>query len=465
MTRARFPESFLFGVGTSDHQCEAYDPRWRDVRDQWHERRGLTLRRRATDFWHRYAEDVELAKGLGCTAFRFSVAWARVEPAPGAFDRDVLRHYADLTQHIVDAGMRPVITLLHFTWPLHVEARGGLVGAEFPSMFQRYAAEVAVALGAHVPYWITINEPNMVAFGYVKPWWQPSYSMPPGLPEDATMAEQMSAVAALIRNLFLAHTAARAVIRARHPHAKVGANPSAVGIPAWLQRVLDRSATGLRDLRDLQRQGERVGRGPRRPGPRWLDPVRKGLGMLRALTSTVFSANWWYLGMAGRLPAFLCPASCIHQQDFVGIDYYWGFSLLRPDRLGGMVAALLHGRFDRAPVWPRGLYSVLKYHAGLFPDRELLIVENGCVEVASNVTRADYIRIHLRQVERALSDRMRVAGWLYWSLTSNREWGNPFSPATDFGLYHIALDEDPALTRVPTAAGDLYQSIVRRPDD
>ena len=71
----------LFGVATADHQCEAYEARWEDIRDRWERERELTPRGRATDFWVRYREDVELARRLGCTAFRFSVAWARVEPS------------------------------------------------------------------------------------------------------------------------------------------------------------------------------------------------------------------------------------------------------------------------------------------------------------------------------------------------------------------------------------------------
>ena len=34
----------LFGVATADHQCEAYDPRYEDIRDIWEQRRQLTAR-------------------------------------------------------------------------------------------------------------------------------------------------------------------------------------------------------------------------------------------------------------------------------------------------------------------------------------------------------------------------------------------------------------------------------------
>ena len=79
------PEDFIFGVATADHQVEAYDARVEDIRDIWERRLQQTLRGRATDFWNRYPEDIGLARELGCTAFRFSIAWSRVEPAPGQF--------------------------------------------------------------------------------------------------------------------------------------------------------------------------------------------------------------------------------------------------------------------------------------------------------------------------------------------------------------------------------------------
>jgi beta-glucosidase/6-phospho-beta-glucosidase/beta-galactosidase len=59
-----FPEDFMFGVATADHQCEAYEAQFEDIRDVWERRRGLTARGRATDFWDRYTEDIILAKSM-----------------------------------------------------------------------------------------------------------------------------------------------------------------------------------------------------------------------------------------------------------------------------------------------------------------------------------------------------------------------------------------------------------------
>ena len=169
------PESFIFGVATADHQVEAYDPGYEDIRDVWERRKGQTPRGRATDFWNRYPEDIKLAQALGCKAFRFSIAWSRVEPAPGQFDDAAFEHYRHLIESIRVAGMEPILTLHHFTWPIHIEARGGMTGEDFPALFARYAAEVVNRLGKYVRYWITINEPTQLIYGYVKPWWERDY--------------------------------------------------------------------------------------------------------------------------------------------------------------------------------------------------------------------------------------------------------------------------------------------------
>ena len=175
----------------------------------------------------------------------------------------------------------------------------------------------------------------------------------------------------------------------------------------------------------------------------------------------MLASNWWHLGMAGKLPEFFCPEECVGQQDFVGLDYYWGISALRLNRILALIEAGL-GRFEKAPVWPGALYDHLKYQASLFPDLPLLIIENGSVDVADNMDRATYIRKHISKVQRAVKDGVNVIGYTCWSITSNREWGLPFDKNSDFGLYHIELNTDPELKRVPTPAAWAYREIISK---
>jgi ABC-type amino acid transport substrate-binding protein len=186
------------------------------------------------------------------------------------------------------------------------------------------------------------------------------------------------------------------------------------------------------------------------------DPILQSLSIL----TTIFNSNWWNLGMAGKLPEFLCPAECAHQQDFAGFDYYWGVKYFLPRPLIRLGKAST-GKYSSAPVWPGGLYNLLKIHHKLFPDQEIIIIENGCVISACDVTQADYLKMHFAQIKRALAEGIKIKGYLCWSITTNREWGLKLGPDSDFGLYRIDLDNDPSLTRKASPAVDVYKSIIQ----
>ena len=470
------PADFLFGVACADHQCEASDDPSHidDIWDHWEKRPGQTPRGRATDFWDRYQEDIDLAHAMGCRAFRFSISWARVEPEPGRFSPEALDHYAQLAEYVKAAGMEPIVTLMHFAWPMHIEARGGLRSPHFPSWFRDYTAQIRSKLDSHVKYWLTFNEPNMLIYGFFKPWWQQEYSFPPGLPPDTSFSEQLEAVATVIRNLFMAHKKARTVLRdgpggeenlvavnAYH----FGLPSRLLGLPIPLQDLIDRNVTGLKDWEQWLKQGIHAMERPlwqeRIPFLKPLHAVLDPLVKTWSILSTFIASSWWYLGMLGRLPEFLCPPDCYDQCDYVAFDYYFGVRSLNPFKIHQLLAAI-ERRFDKAPIWPGGLYDALRYYRKLFPDKLILIAENGTVDDSDGNKRSAYIQAHVRRVQRAHQAGANVVGYLVWSLTSNREWGLPFGAASDFGLYHIDLDHDPHLIRRETSTVAMYRDIIRQ---
>jgi beta-glucosidase/6-phospho-beta-glucosidase/beta-galactosidase/ABC-type amino acid transport substrate-binding protein len=249
-----------FGVATADHQCEAYDGH-DEIRDVWERVRGIVARGTATDFWNRYREDIELARGLGCAVFRLSLSWARLEPQPDVWSDAAFAHYRDVLQAIRDAGMSAIVTLVHNTWPLHVQAAGsgaGPLDAEFPDRVERFATEVAQRLGDLIDDYVTLNEPNQLVYGWIKGFWMRAYAMPPGQPPYESGDAQMDDVLTLIPNLFRAHAKAYVAIRRLRPSARVGANPLVLGLPQWLQRWIDRNATHLQSPEDAKRQAARI---------------------------------------------------------------------------------------------------------------------------------------------------------------------------------------------------------------
>ncbi len=471
------PPDFLFGVSCADHQCEAYDPAYPpDVWDWW-EQRGEVPQPRgpAIDFWNRYPEYVRLARDLGCNAFRFSVAWTRVEPEPGVFDPKALAHYARLAETIRSQGMEPVVTLCHYVWPLHLEWAGGLIGPGFPDRFAAYTRQVRDHLGPFVRYWLTFNEPDdlVVAHSYL------NRRFPPSAPAWLGFREQVRDMEALIRNVFLAHRDARAVLRdgPNGATALVSLNSDVRGFPIFLRRLLNwwvarhfASARGVRNL-----LGGLLATQPTRS-------VMSGPGRFWRTLTLLFDGDWCEMGALGRLPTYLCPKGCENQLDYLAFDFYYAVRWLwEIPRLG----ASFDGHFERAPVYAPGLFDVLTYFDRAFKEayppegKPILVVENGLVDQIgafkirgenpprTAVDRATYLRAHVRQIQRARAAGVDVRGYFVWSLTSNREWGLRFSPGTDFGLYHLALDDDPALRDPrlpldlrPTPAAETYRQII-----
>ncbi|MCF8571855.1 family 1 glycosylhydrolase [Gordonia sp. HY002] len=157
---APLPDDFLWGVASSGFQSEGSSP---DSNWTRYIRRGETADPIGTsvDFRHRYREDVALAKGLGVEVYRVGVEWARVEPRPGVIDRHELAYYDDLVQSIVDAGMRPMITLDHWVYPGWIADRGGWAWSGTPAAWLRHNTMIVDRYTKYHPLWITINEPTV----------------------------------------------------------------------------------------------------------------------------------------------------------------------------------------------------------------------------------------------------------------------------------------------------------------
>ena len=256
----------MFGVSISDHQSEASDDRFPvDTWDVWERRDGVVPRGNATDFWNRWEEDVLNAHRLGCRAFRFSIAWARVEPRPGEFDPVALDHYRTIVVRLRELGMEPIVTLCHFVWPQHVEERGGLRSEQFATWFAAYAARVRAALEPHVRYWLTFNEPNILLQGFYKLWFQSDFAFPPGHRLGAPVNDQIDATITTIRHLFVAHTAARRMLQSGDDGRGnlVSANVFQLGLPPILQRAIDRNVLRLKAAEDWRAHFWRMAERPK----------------------------------------------------------------------------------------------------------------------------------------------------------------------------------------------------------
>lgn len=118
-----------------------------------------------TDFYHRYAEDIDLLQTLGVNAFRFSISWSRLFPTGEEQTPNPIgmAYYQDLLNHLIAAGIEPVVTLSHFELPQAlVENYGGWASRHTLEAFVHFAKCVMTAFNDQVHYWIPFNEMNMI---------------------------------------------------------------------------------------------------------------------------------------------------------------------------------------------------------------------------------------------------------------------------------------------------------------
>ena len=113
----------------------------------------------ACDHYHRWEADLDLIAGLGAGAYRFSVAWSRVQPTGDG--RPPTRPASTSTSGSSTASSPAATTRCHAV-PLGPAAGaagpGRLANRDTAMRFGEYA-ELAERLGDRVKLWITLNEP------------------------------------------------------------------------------------------------------------------------------------------------------------------------------------------------------------------------------------------------------------------------------------------------------------------
>ena len=166
----RLPDGFRFGASTASYQIEgavAEDGRGTSVWDTFCAEPGRVADgssgAEACDHYHRYPEDVALMRGLGLGGYRLSVAWPRVQPeGRGRGNPAGLAFYDRLVDSLLEAGVKPMVTLFHWDLPQALEDGGGWLNRETADRFAEYATLVALRLGDRVEHWCPVNEPNVV---------------------------------------------------------------------------------------------------------------------------------------------------------------------------------------------------------------------------------------------------------------------------------------------------------------
>ena len=160
----RLKEKLLLGAATAATQIEGGDENnnWARFAKEG-KIYDKTSPVRACDHYNRFREDIDLMAEMGIEIYRFGIEWSRIEPAEGAFDPDAIAHYREEVEYMISKGIRPMLTIHHFTNPLWFEDMGGFTNKRSVDIYLRFAERVVDALGDLVEDYITINEPNVYA--------------------------------------------------------------------------------------------------------------------------------------------------------------------------------------------------------------------------------------------------------------------------------------------------------------
>jgi beta-glucosidase len=171
-TDTRFPPGFVWGAATSAYQVEGAvheGGRGPSIWDTFSRTPGRVAGGDtgdvAADHYHRYREDAALMADLGLRAYRFSVAWPRIQPqGHGPANQEGLDFYRRLIDRLLELGIEPWVTLYHWDLPQALQDWGGWANREVVGRFADYAAAVYGALHDRVRTWTTLNEPWCSAF-------------------------------------------------------------------------------------------------------------------------------------------------------------------------------------------------------------------------------------------------------------------------------------------------------------
>jgi len=431
---ARFPAAFAWGVASSAFQIEgaaSADGKGPSIWDEFCRRPGViadgTDGQVACDHYHRLESDLDLIAALGVRAYRFSVAWPRIQPTgSAAINCAGLDFYNRLVDGLLKRGIEPYLTLYHWDLPAALQQNhNGWADRGTAVRFADFAGLVAQRLGDRVRSFTTHNEPWVTAtLGHEMGIFAP------GL-KNRQVATQAS------HHCLLSHGLAAQAIRSARSDAEVG-------IVLNLSPVYAASDTPEDHVQARRDDGFLV---------RWY---------MDALLEGTYPADM--IELLGPDAPEMRPedASLIAQPlDFLGINYYYPITAVagvpfNPTRTGVPVTDM---GWEVAPGRLTDLLLRLDRDYELPP---LMITENGaafrdCV-VDGGVQDEDrraYIESHVRAIAAAIEEGVDVRGYFVWSLLDNFEWASGYSKR--FGIYYV---DYPTQGRILKRSGEWYRSFV-----
>lgn len=443
LRRSAFPPEFRWGCSTSSYQIEGafdVDGRGESIWDRFCDTPGRirdgTSGAMACDHYHRWPEDLDLARRLGVNAYRFSIAWPRIFPAGrGARPEGRgLDFYDRLVDGMLARGLEPWATLYHWDLPQLLQDEGGWAERDTVDAFTAYTDTVTRRLGDRVKHWITQNEPWVTAFlGHHEG------IHAPGL-RDFKVAMQVC------HHLLLSHGQVLPIIRANVPGARAGITLSLHPATPASSSAADAEAAARHDgLRN-----------------RWfLDPLF-GRG---------YPADIWELlgdnaprVLSGDLDVIARPT------DFLGVNYYFPETVADAPGEGLLGIRLVEREgVERTgfgwEVSPQGMVRLLQRVQHDYGPASIQLTENGSTyeDVVLPDGRVDdgqrrsYLERHVAAALEARRAGVPLDGYFAWSLLDNFEWAEGYLKR--FGITYVDFATQ---TRTLKSSGRWYADFLQR---
>lgn len=431
-----FPEGYTWGAATSAFQVEGSttaDGRGPSIWDTFAAEPGRVAGGATgdpgADHYRRWQDDVDMMATLGLGAYRFSVAWPRIQPTgSGAPNQAGIDFYRRLVDELQGRGIRPAITLYHWDLPQPLQDAGGWTARQTSERFADYAAIMFEALGDVEADWLTINEPKTTAFvGHRYGAHAPGISDP-------------DAASAAVHHQLLAHGLAVQRFRASGAAGRIGIALNLT--PIYSVDPNPQTPAAVR----LDASENRL----------FLDPVLLGsypedaIGPLSGQLPADVDA-FTALQLPGDLELISSPI------DLLAVQYY---GMAAVDRSGRYVALHPTSAAEWQQIWPEGLYDLLMRLARDYAPIPLAITENGMPDPTAELTvddpyRVEFLRAHFQQAWRAIQDGSTLEAHYVWSLLDNFEWAEGYTQR--WGI--VAVDFD-TQERTPKRSAEFFAGVI-----
>ena len=462
--------SFRFGAATAAAQIEDGLTRndwyfWTLPEESGGLANGAAPVGEAVQGFTRAIDDIAMMEAMHLDAYRFSVDWSRIEPERDAVSDAGLAHYDAFVDALVAAGVRPMITIHHFSNPIWVDdMRVGTCdddavptdenlcgwghptgGREVIDELVEHARLLAERYGDRVDDWCTLNEPiNYLIASYG------AGQFPPGRTWLLTDFDRLIDV---FRNYLLAHVEMYAAI---HEADTVDADGDGVAAEVGFSlSIIDWQPASDNEPSDDPIDVEAAERVRYVYHHLYVDALMQG-GFDTDLDGEVDEAHPDWQGAI----------------DWLGVQYYSSGGVTGDPAVIPVIDAMVcFGDFDlgsclpptdetwwvpemRYEYQPQGLRIIIGEMAERYPDLPLVVTEAG---IATHVgaRRAENVVRTLEQIALAQADGADVRGYYHWSLMDNFEWAEGYGPR--FGLYEV--DFEGTFERTPTTGAEVLGAI------